>query len=45
MKEYYVKPLAEMLEHDNGCVLCQSDVNGLGGSTSDYGQDIENIFG
>ena len=41
----YIKPDSELIDAVPGSLICQSPVNGAGGSTSDYGEDIENIFG
>lgn len=45
MKTLYVKPeLREvLLDYDRN--FCLSNVTGAGGSTGDYGEDDENIFG
>ena len=45
MKNQYIKPESERLDVFPGALICQSPVDGMGGSTSDYGEDIENIFG
>ena len=45
MKNQYIKPNSEFLDTVPGALICQSPVDGAGGSTSDYGEDFENIFG
>ena len=45
MKTIYEKPEMRevLLNYDRN--FCLSDVTGAGGSTGDYGEDDENIFG
>ena len=45
MTETYLKPELRVLELDYDRLLCLSDVSGAGGTTGDYGEDDENIFG
>lgn len=44
MTKTYLKPDLRVLDLDYDRLLCMSDVTGSGGSTSDYGEDNENIF-
>lgn len=44
MTETYLKPELRILDLDYDRLLCMSDVSGVGGSSSDYGEDDENIF-
>ena len=45
MTKTYHKPELRELDLDYDRLLCMSDVSGAGGSSSDYGEDDENIFG
>lgn len=44
MTENYKKPELRVQDLDYDRLLCMSDVTGTGGSSSDYGEDDENIF-
>lgn len=45
MKTTYLKPELREVLVDYDRFFCLSDVSGAGGSTGDYGEDDENIFG
>ena len=45
MKKNYVKPVLRAVDLFLDSNFCLSDVEGAGGTTSDYGEDDENIFG
>lgn len=44
MKYNYLKPELRVVDLFLDSTFCLSDVDGMGGSTSDYGEDDENIF-
>ena len=44
MKYYYVKPELRVVNLSLDSTFCLSDVDGAGGSTSDYGEDDEPLF-
>ena len=44
MKKYYVKPELREVDLFLDSMFCLSDVDGMGGSLSGYGEDDENLF-
>jgi hypothetical protein len=44
MKNNYVKPELRAVDLFLDSAFCLSDVDGAGGSTSDYGEDDETLF-
>lgn len=44
MKKEYQKPMLRTQDLRYDKAFCLSDVSGTGGSTSDWGEDDENLF-